>query len=252
MRKDIYINDSCTILQAMQQIESNKERIVFVVDDELIFKGIVTDGDIRRYIIKHKTIFDLSIKIKSVMNTRVFYLTKENLNIHHILEAFKGTKINVIPIIDTKKRLVDYITKEKFHSHLLQNKITKINNLGLLKNINIEQEIHNRPWGFYKSILLTKYVQCKTITVFPEQSLSFQKHLRREEHWVIVFGSGNVILENSKIQVYSGKYIYIPMGCKHRIVNTSKKQNLIFCEVQLGDYFGEDDIIRYEDQYNRK
>lgn len=107
-----------------------------------------------------------------------------------------------------------------------------------------------RPWGFYKSILLTKILQSKVIVVSPMQAISLQKHRHREEHWIIVYGQGEVILEDTKIQVYPGKYIFIPKGCKHRILNHSKK-NLIFFELQMGDYFGEDDIIRYEDKYNR-
>ncbi len=82
--------------------------------------------------------------------------------------------------------------------------------------------------------------------------ISLQKHTKREEHWVVVYGKGNIILEDSTIKAYTGKYVFIPKGCKHRIINTSANQNLIFCEVQLGNYFGEDDIIRYEDKYNRR
>ena len=59
-----------------------------------------------------------------------------------------------------------------------------------------------------------------------------------------------LFLGESKINVYPGKYIYIPKGCKHQIINTGI-ENLIFSEVQLGEYFGEDDIIRYSDKYGR-
>lgn len=251
MFKNIFIFDHFSILQAVEQIEKNKEKAVFVVDKQMIFKGVIADGDIRRYILKMKNNFKLTDKAINILNTQNIYLQKEHLNINQILEAFKNTKINIIPILDKDKKLVDYITKQKFNNFLLQNKFDISKKFNLYSNSALEQEIYTRPWGFYKSILLTKYVQCKIITVFPSQALSFQKHLKREEHWVVVFGKGKVVLEGSTIDAYLGKYFYIPTGCKHRIINTSKKHNLIFCEVQLGSYFGEDDIIRYEDKYNR-
>ncbi|HHE05988.1 MAG TPA: cupin domain-containing protein, partial [Epsilonproteobacteria bacterium] len=76
------------------------------------------------------------------------------------------------------------------------------------------------------------------------------EHKRREEHWVIIKGKGKVVLGESLLDVYPGKYIYIPKGCKHQIINDGE-ENIIFSEVQLGEYFGEDDIIRYSDKYGR-
>jgi mannose-1-phosphate guanylyltransferase/mannose-6-phosphate isomerase len=92
--------------------------------------------------------------------------------------------------------------------------------------------------------------QAKVITIFPGGALSLQEHKKREEHWVVVKGSGKVVLGESIINIYPGKYIYIPKGCRHQMINNTK-QNIIFSEIQLGDYFGEDDIIRYQDKYNR-
>ncbi len=60
-----------------------------------------------------------------------------------------------------------------------------------------------------------------------------------------------IILEDSILAVEQGRYVYIPKGCKHKVINSSINENLILAEVQLGDYFGEDDIIRYEDKYGR-
>lgn len=108
-----------------------------------------------------------------------------------------------------------------------------------------------RDLGVYKTTLLAKHVQSKIITVFPKGELSLQKHKRREEHWIIIKGEGKIILEDSILEVQQGRYIYIPKGCKHKVINSSYTDNLIFAEVQLGDYFGEDDIIRYEDKYGR-
>lgn len=87
--------------------------------------------------------------------------------------------------------------------------------------------------------------------VNPKGILSLQEHKRREEHWVIINGEGRVTLGDSVKNVHAGDFIYIPKGCKHRLENPSGSEYLMVAEVQLGDYFGEDDIIRYEDIYGR-
>ena len=115
----------------------------------------------------------------------------------------------------------------------------------------LEHEIYNRPWGFYKSVILTSNAQAKIITVFPGEELSLQEHKKREEHWIIIKGRGKLILDESLSDIFPGKYIYIPRGCKHQIINNSD-ENIVLSEIQLGEYFGEDDIIRYADKYGRK
>jgi mannose-1-phosphate guanylyltransferase/mannose-6-phosphate isomerase len=148
--------------------------------------------------------------------------------------------------------VINIITKQQFHILLLEDLDFDLRKSFFhLHRKSLEHEIYNRPWGFYKSTIYTDYAQAKIITVFPNEELSYQEHKKREEHWVIVKGTGKVRLGESLLDVYPGKYIYIPKGCKHQIINTSKTENLIFTEVQLGEYFGEDDIIRYSDKYNR-
>ena len=81
--------------------------------------------------------------------------------------------------------------------------------------------------------------------------MSLQSHNHREEHWIEAHGNGTVQIEKSIINVSCGSSLFIPMGVKHRLTNTDKKENLIITEVQIGDYLGEDDIVRYEDIYGR-
>lgn len=81
--------------------------------------------------------------------------------------------------------------------------------------------------------------------------MSLQSHNHREEYWIVVHGIGIVQLDASFFPVTCGSSVFIPKGCKHKLTNTDKKENLIITEVQIGDYFGEDDIIRYEDIYGR-
>jgi mannose-1-phosphate guanylyltransferase/mannose-6-phosphate isomerase len=112
-------------------------------------------------------------------------------------------------------------------------------------------EVHPKPWGFYKTTLMTPFHQAKILCINPNQSISLQSHNFREEHWVNVKGDGEVILDDTKRPFLPGNYIHIPKGSKHRLINTSNIDNLIISEVQLGESFDENDIIRYEDQYGR-
>ena len=168
-----------------------------------------------------------------------------------ICELFKNNHIDFLPILKNEK-LFNIITKHQFHAMLLEG-INYSSNMDffVFDHITIEHEIFNRPWGFYKSVWLSSHAQAKIITIFPESEISLQKHFHREEHWVVVKGLGNVICGEKNYNVVPGEYIYIPKKYKHKIINNSLVDNLILSEVQLGEYFGEDDIVRYGDKYGR-
>ena len=83
------------------------------------------------------------------------------------------------------------------------------------------------------------------------QQLSYQSHTRREEHWLIISGEAEVVLDGKTHNLKAGQSIDIPVGAKHRMRNPGKRP-LQFVEVQTGTYFGEDDITRYQDDYNRR
>lgn len=108
----------------------------------------------------------------------------------------------------------------------------------------------DRPWGRFEILRDTEFFKSKVITVWPGQRLSYQSHKHRMEHWIITQGTGEFTLDDKKIQIRAGDHLFIPLGAKHRISNTSDKI-LEFVEVQLGTYFGEDDIVRYDDDYGR-
>lgn len=107
-----------------------------------------------------------------------------------------------------------------------------------------------RPWGEFEVLRDEGHFKSKIIRVLSGQQLSYQSHAQREEHWIVVRGSGEVILNEQTLPVKAGTYIHIPLGAKHRIRNTGSV-DLEFVEVQLGSYFGEDDIVRYQDDYKR-
>lgn len=111
-------------------------------------------------------------------------------------------------------------------------------------------EHSERPWGTYDVLADAADFKVKTIEVHPGQRLSYQTHSRRSEHWFVVRGKGFVTLEGKRIDVQRGDAVDIPVGAAHRIQNTGDGP-LLFVEVQHGDYFGEDDIVRLEDDYGR-
>ena len=107
-----------------------------------------------------------------------------------------------------------------------------------------------KPWGSYTILEESKFYKVKRLTVFPGQRLSYQMHYHRNEHWIVVSGTAIVIIDDIENLVRSGESIYIRSGEKHRLVNSG---NLLLevIEVQNGQYLGEDDIVRYEDDYIR-
>jgi glycosyltransferase involved in cell wall biosynthesis/quercetin dioxygenase-like cupin family protein len=107
-----------------------------------------------------------------------------------------------------------------------------------------------RPWGYYEILVDSPNYKVKKISVYPGQRLSYQRHRRRNEHWFIVEGKAVVTKDGIDHVLRKGEYIDIPRGAWHRIKNEGA-ENLTFIEIQTGDYFGEDDIERVEDDYGR-
>ena len=107
-----------------------------------------------------------------------------------------------------------------------------------------------RPWGFYTSVVEEPRWQVKQILVKPGEQLSLQMHHHRSEHWIVVKGTAKVEINERLTILSENQSIYIPLGAKHRLTNPGKIP-LILIEVQSGSYVGEDDIIRFEDNYGR-
>jgi mannose-1-phosphate guanylyltransferase/mannose-6-phosphate isomerase len=107
-----------------------------------------------------------------------------------------------------------------------------------------------RPWGWYETLALDSRFQVKQIVVPPGRKLSLQSHHHRSEHWVVVKGTATVTVDDEVKLVTENQSVYIPLGAVHRLENPGKV-DLHLIEVQTGAYLGEDDIVRYEDVYNR-
>ena len=108
----------------------------------------------------------------------------------------------------------------------------------------------HRPWGWYEGIALGPRFQVKRIVVNPGAALSLQSHNHRSEHWIVVEGTAKVTINDVVETVTEDQSVYIPLGAVHRMENPGKLP-LTLIEVQTGSYFGEDDIIRYDDVYAR-
>ena len=107
-----------------------------------------------------------------------------------------------------------------------------------------------RPWGWYESLVVGSRFQVKRIVVNPGAALSLQSHNHRSEHWVVVEGTAKVTVDENVKLVSENQSVYIPLGAVHRMENPGKV-SLTLIEVQTGSYLGEDDIIRFEDIYER-
>lgn len=107
-----------------------------------------------------------------------------------------------------------------------------------------------RPWGSFTILEDAATHKVKRIVVNSGQRLSLQSHQHRDETWMIINGSGIVTRNDSELRVDAGNIVKISRGVKHRIKNVGQGQ-LVFIEVQTGEYFGEDDIVRYSDDYGR-
>lgn len=110
--------------------------------------------------------------------------------------------------------------------------------------------VDHRPWGWFESLVIGDRFQVKRIHVHPGASLSLQSHHHRAEHWIVVKGTAEVTIDDKVQLVSENQSVYVPLGSVHRMVNPGKVP-MVLIEVQTGTYLGEDDIIRYQDEYAR-
>ena len=173
-----------------------------------------------------------------IENTKNSYLRSEN-------RLIVGLGLDELIVIETNDAI---LISDKLHSQKVKEIVQK-----LKKNKIPEGQNHSkifRPWGNYTSIVEEPRWQLKLINVKPGEKLSLQMHHHRSEHWIVVSGTAKVELDE-KISVLSeNQSIYIPLGSKHRLTNPGKIP-LTLIEVQSGSYVGEDDIVRFEDEYGR-
>lgn len=148
-------------------------------------------------------------------------------------------------VVDTPDALMVVKKEHSQNVKLVVEALNKENSI-----LTLEHRYEHRPWGYFEILKDTPEFKSKIIRVNPRSQLSYQSHTKREEHWTITRGSGEVVLNDQVIPVTVGSHVHIPLGAKHRMRNNTD-QIMEFVEVQLGTYFGEDDIVRYQDDYKR-
>jgi mannose-1-phosphate guanylyltransferase/mannose-6-phosphate isomerase len=137
----------------------------------------------------------------------------------------------------------------KKNNNLLISSLNESHNIKkLLKKI--KEQDNYRPWGYYDILYSSEKYQVKRISVNPKQKLSLQYHHHRSEHWTIVKGTATVTVGNDIHTLHENQSVYIPKLVNHRMENNTDDE-IIFIEVQVGDYIAEDDIVRLNDIYNR-
>lgn len=242
------IRPDASIFEALRQIDKNKHGFLVVLGQDNKVLGTLTDGDIRRALIAGRQIEE---PVNNIYNRNMKTIGCIS-SISDVTEIFKNESIKFLPVVDDDGALLNLITKRQVYSMLLQDISADLTYdfMSLDENM-VDYEIFHRPWGFYRTTVMNDYFQSKVISVKPKSQLSLQSHNRREEHWIVAHGSGIVQIGESKIEARCGMVFFIPKGVRHRLINTDDKKSLIVTEVQIGDYFGEDDIIRYEDMYGR-
>ena len=116
--------------------------------------------------------------------------------------------------------------------------------------MDVSPRYDRRPWGSFTVLDEGAGYKVKRIEVLAGQRLSYQKHARRAEHWMVVQGQAHVTLDGTELTVRVGETVDIPVGTLHRVANPGPDL-LVFIEIQRGDYLGEDDIVRFSDDYGR-
>ena len=185
------------------------------------------------------------------------------------IDKSKGDPRKIIKIdtknsyIKTEKRLIatigveDLIIIDNDNATLIAKKGHTEKVKEVVKNLNaqklpegVEHTFEYRPWGKFSNLLDSNICKVKKIEVYPKHRLSLQYHNHRSEHWLVVQGEASIHIDGVNKVIKSGQSIDIPQKSCHYIENKTSKP-LIIIETQLGDYFGEDDIVRLDDPYER-
>ena len=196
-----------------------------------------------------KSVYDIQKKDKNgnVFNGDCVGINTQNVFIHNTSDARTVAAVDIenIAIIDTDDAVIVCNTNET------QNVKKVVDQLKKEKSEKVEfHKTVYRPWGYFKVLEDTDYFKSKRLVIYPGQSISLQYHTKRNETWTVVKGTASVIRGDETLELMVGETVYIPAGYKHRLTNNSNI-NVEIIEVQTGTYFGEDDIIRLEDQYKR-
>ncbi|MDO9265987.1 MAG: mannose-1-phosphate guanylyltransferase/mannose-6-phosphate isomerase [Sulfurimonas sp.] len=180
----------------------------------------------------------------NTVNEKYVQIDSKNNLIYGNERKIATVDIEDLIIVDTGDAL---LISKKGSSQKVKNIVEMIRGDSELHNIHLTA---HRPWGTYTILEDNPKYKIKRIEVKPGGRLSLQKHFHRSEHWTVVSGTAVVTLGEREISLRANESIYIPMGELHRLENRGKLP-LVVIETQIGDYLGEDDIVRIQDDYRR-
>ena len=244
----LMISDDSSIQEAAKRMETNSKEFLIVVNCKRQVVGILTIGRLLSAFAKGKK---EELAVASICE-RQFICVRDNDNIDKAVDLFDSESINILPVLDKNNLLVNVVTKKQMKILRLQEIEADLSyDFQSIDEQTLDYDIICRPWGFYKTTMINSYFQSKVISVKPKAQLSLQSHDFREEHWIVVRGRGTAQIEQSIVNLCRGSSIFIPKGGKHRLTNTDSEEVLTVVEVQIGNYFGEDDIHRFVDVYGR-
>lgn len=236
-----------------------------------------TENDVILYPIPIEDPHNFSASLTTLHALYRFFIGVEGFDIIHNLIGILPLFLYPAPVTPILTSLYTQPTKEEnsfiqtlphqffFSSFESITKIENANFLGAFSASEMLREIpghykrildltkreDHRPWGYYVILEDNPDHKVKRIVVWPQKRLSLQRHHRRSEHWHIIKGKAIATLNGREIPLDGGESMDIPKGAAHRIQNPQPNEELVFIEVQRGNYFGEDDIERIEDDYGR-
>lgn len=191
--------------------------------------------------------WDEVAKIKASDTDVVEVGGKNNFVLSQDKKVYSFVDTDDLMVIETSDAV---LIAKRGSSQKVKDALEKVKTLERGKQLVEERNFELRPWGWFEVLRDTEDFKSKVIHVEPGHQLSYQSHAKRAEHWVIIKGQPEVVLNDKVHHLKPGESIYIPQGAKHRMRNTTQ-ETVEFVEVQVGTYFGEDDIVRYQDDYKR-
>jgi mannose-1-phosphate guanylyltransferase / mannose-6-phosphate isomerase len=244
------VAENAPLPDILKKINANKKQFCLVSDSNGKLVGTITDGDVRRHLMDNPG--DMDAKASEICNRSSSSITPST-NLATIISIFRDGKIGFLPVVSEGGVILDILTKRQLHT-MLTREMSFQKPVGKkyvdLDDSLLESEIEPKPWGFYKVLLSADDTKVKILAVNPGEETSLQLHKKREEFWIVVKGRGTILLDESERGISPGNYVSVPKECKHRISNPYDAP-LILVEVQIGEYFGEDDIVRIQDKYER-
>jgi len=244
----VLIADGATLFDALGQVHRNHGGSLIAVDDAGRPVGVIDEALLREGLLRARSM-DAPV---SALDLSAGEAVRLDTPFDEVVTTVLGGRRALIPILDGRDRVVNAFTREQLHQLLVEDlPWDPRRDFTALRADAQPPDAVFRPWGFYRSLLTTEFSQTKIISLAPGQEISRQLHFHREEYWTVIRGQGSFRLDDERFLVEKGFTVRIPKEAVHWIRNTQPEGALILMEVQLGDYFGEDDIVRLSDKYHR-